>query len=107
MASNSRLNAFQKGSRKHMLGILTAALGIVITSEDGRVTVAFMPEFEGSRMLRVAVSVASPDETKIRRKVGEYHALDKLFNCGMFIMVPDGADMYALAECIAGTALYN
>lgn len=101
MSSNSRLNVLQKGARKHMLSILTDAMGAVIASEDERVTIAFMPEFEGSRMLRVAVSVASPDEIKIRRKVGEYHALDKLFD-SEFIRVPDGTNMYALAQVISG-----
>lgn len=100
--SNSKLTSTQKDVRKAYLEMIHAQGGAIATSEDGRVTVAFEPEFKGSRMLRVGVSVASPDEQKIRAKVGEYHALANLFS-DFCIKVPDGTNMYALAEVIAGT----
>jgi len=100
--SNSKLSSIEKSERKEFLGLLHSRGGAIVTSEDGRVTVAFEPEFKGSRMLRVGVSVASPDEQKIRRKVGEYHALDNLFS-GATVKLPDGTDMNVLAEVIAGT----
>ncbi len=106
MISNSKLGKIQKSKRKAYLEMIVNAGGAIVTSEDGRVTLAFEPEFKGSRMLRVSVSVASPNERKIRSKVGEYHALTNLFT-DFCIKVPDGTDIYALAEAIAGTPLYG
>ena len=97
MISNSKLTKLQKATHKEMLGMLTSAMGGIVTSNSGAVTVVWMPEFVGSRMVRVSVSVASPSERKIRAKVGEYHALDKLFNCEQFITVPNGVYMWTLA----------
>lgn len=105
MFSNSKLTKLQKSARKEMMAELVEAKGAIVTSSDGTVTVAFMPEFEGSRMLTVGVSVASPQELNIRRKVGEYHALDNLM-FGAIVKVPDGTDMDVLAEVIAGTPLW-
>ena len=100
MISNSKLTKEQKGTRKVHKAALVAQGGAIVTSSDGSVTLAFVPEFQGSRMLAVGVSVASPYERKIRAKVGEYHALDNLM-FGNAIKVPDGVDMYALADVIA------
>jgi hypothetical protein len=100
MISNSKLTSAQKEIRKAHKEALVAQGGAIVTSSDGSVTVAFMPEFEGSRMLMVGVSIASPHELKIRRKVGEYHAMDNLM-FGNVIKVPDGVDMHALADVIA------
>ncbi len=105
MFSNTKLTKEQKEIRKAHKAALIEAKGAIVTSPDGTVTVAFMPEFEGSRMLSIGVSVASPNEQKIRRKVGEYHALDNLmFGCS--IKVPDGTDMDVLADVISGTPLW-
>ncbi len=100
MISNSKLTKEQKTLRKTHRAALIKALGAIVTSENGRVTVAFMPEFKGSRMVSVGVSIASPREQKLRPKVGEFHALDNLMfgNC---IVVPDGTDMGVLAEVIS------
>jgi len=100
MISNSKLTKEQKEARKVRKAAIVAQGGAIVTSFDGRVTLAFVPEFQGSRMLAVGVSVASPNERKIRAKVGEYHALDNLM-FGNAIKVPDGVDMYALADVIA------
>jgi hypothetical protein len=99
---NFKLSLVEKNFCKTYLEMLHTQGGAIVTSEDGRVTVAFKPEFKGSRMLRVGVSIASPDEQKIRHKVGEYHALSNLFT-DFCIKVPDGTDMYMLANVIAGT----
>lgn len=101
MISNSKLTKEQKEARKVRKAAIVAQGGAIVTSFDGRVTLAFVPEFQGSRMLAVGVSVASPNERKIRAKVGEYHALYNPMFGGNTIKVPDGVDMYALANVIA------
>lgn len=100
MISNSKLTKEQKEIRKVHKAALVAQGGAIVTSSDGRVTLAFAPEFQGSRMLSVGVSVASPYERKIRAKVGEYHAMANMM-FGNVIKVPDGVAMYALADVIA------
>lgn len=100
MLSNSKLTPAQKQVRKANKAELIARGGAIVTSSDGSVTLAFAPEFKGSRMLAVGVSVASPNERKIRAKVGEFHALDN-WVYGDMIKVPDGVDMHALADVIA------
>lgn len=70
MASNSKLTQEQKGHRKTMLAVLP---GVATLANDGaRLTILAVPD--GS-VTRVFSSVASPDEQKFRRKVGEYYAL--------------------------------
>lgn len=93
--SNSKLTKFQKVSRKVMLADLRSALGSIATV--GRFTVAIMPEFPGSSMARMSVSFASEDEQKIRRKVGEYHALIRLHNLES-VPVPIGFDATDMAN---------
>lgn len=100
MISNSKLTPAQKKTRKTHMAALGAMCGAIVTSSDGRVTLAFAPQFQGSRMLSVGVSVASPHERKIRAKVGEFHAMDNLM-FGATIKVPDGVDMHTLADVIA------
>lgn len=56
------------------------------------VTVLEMREFPGSKMKMVSVAFASEDEIKIRRKVGEYKAMEKFEN-GEFIKVPHYVDI--------------
>lgn len=77
--SNSKLNAVQKDSRKNMLIDHEANGGEIFSFPQYFATVAIVPEFTGSNMSCMSVSVCSPDETKFRRKVGEFYALDKLF----------------------------
>ena len=55
-------------------------------------TVLELPEFPGSKMKMVAVSFASEDEIKLRKKVGEYKAMEKFEN-GEFIKVPQDFDL--------------
>lgn len=74
--SNSKLSREQKTARKVMLADLQTAGGTIATV--GRFTVAIVPEFSGSNMARMSVAFASEDEQKIRRKVGEFHALFRM-----------------------------
>lgn len=85
--SNSKLNSVQKTLRKNMLVKFTGEGGEIFSFSEHRTTVAIVPEFTGSKMSRVSVSICSPDEVKFRRKVGEYFALDKLF-VGEYVVVP-------------------
>ena len=83
--SNSKLDKIQKAERKSMLSELHNAGGWL--HSDYGVTLCVVPEFAGSKMARVSVSVASEDEQKVRRKVGEYWALHRMMHCE-FIRVP-------------------
>lgn len=83
--SNSKLTKFQKAERKSMLSDLHNNGGWL--HSDHGVTLCVVPEFAGSKMARVSVSVASEDEQKVRRKVGEYWALHRMMHCE-FIIVP-------------------
>ena len=44
------------------------------------ITVVIIPEFTGSEMVRVAVSTCSENEQEFRRKVGLYHAYNKMLD---------------------------
>jgi hypothetical protein len=70
MASNSKLNPDQKAERKAWLADLPLD-ATMITSVCG-VTILAVPE---GNVTRFYSSVSSPDERKVRRKVGEYWAL--------------------------------
>ena len=85
--SNSKLNSNQKTLRKNLLVRFTGDGGEIFSFPEHRTTVAIVPEFTGSKMSRVSVSICSPDEFKFRRKVGECFALDKLF-MGEYVIVP-------------------
>ncbi len=72
MASNSKLNPDQKANRKAWLADLP--LNSTLATTRCGVTILAVPD--GS-VTRFYSSVSSPDEVKIRRKVGEYHALER------------------------------
>jgi hypothetical protein len=93
--SNSKLEKFQKVNRKVMLAGMRDAGGTIATV--GRFTVAIMPEFPGSSMARMSVSFASENETKLRRKVGEYHALARLYKM-QSVPVPVNFDALNMAD---------
>lgn len=86
--SNSKLDKIQKAERKSMLSELHNAGGWL--HSDYGVTLCVVPEFAGSKMARVSVSVASEDEQKVRRKVGEFWALQRMAY-GDSILVPMSA----------------
>jgi hypothetical protein len=70
MASNSKLSPNQKADRKAWMADLPLD-ATMITSVCG-VTVLAVPD---GNVTRFYSSVSSPDEVKVRRKVGEYWAL--------------------------------
>ncbi len=86
MLSNSKLSAVQKQARKEMLAQLPN--GASLANDGGCVTILAVPD--GS-VTRVFSAVASQDEQKFRRKVGEYHALNRYFNDASGGMVLPGA----------------
>lgn len=100
--SNTKLTKIEKAALKFLEQSLIDQFGGWVTSDSGKVTVAWVPEYRGSKMLRVAVSVASDEEFKIRGKVGRYHALNRLDN-GEYIKVLDGVDMVDFADILDTT----
>ncbi len=72
MASNSKLSPNQKADRKAWLADLPLD-ATMVTSVCG-VTILAVPD---GNVTRFYSSVSSPDEKKIRRKVGEYWALER------------------------------
>jgi len=73
MNSNTKLDPTQKSILKGMK-IEARAMGIK-WANNGETTVAFKPM---GNTVRFAMSVKSPDETKFRAKVGEYHSISRL-----------------------------
>ena len=87
---STKLSQFQKQSRKDMKAEFPdAQFGYC-----GRVTVMIVPAGIVNRM---TVSIASEDETKIRRKVGEYHCLSRMV-CDYSVIVPKNTDAQYMAE---------
>jgi hypothetical protein len=86
--SNSKLDKFEKAALKDMKAQHAADGGTLV--QDAGFTMAVMPAFPGSKMVRVSVSFASEMETKLRPKVGAYMALSKMFE-GEFVQVPADA----------------
>jgi hypothetical protein len=69
MRSNSKLTAEEKVSRKELLDALPSRYEMAMGCG---VTVLCIPD---GNVTRIYSSVACSDEKKIRRKVGEFHAL--------------------------------
>lgn len=82
MIYNSKLTKEQKAERKEMLDALPR--GSEMTLTPCGVTVLIVPN--GSTNL-MSTAVASIDEIKQRRKVGQYHALLRYFD-GIAIPMP-------------------
>ena len=79
MTVNSKLNVHEKALRKQMRDEFDRLGGMIYSFPGYSATVAIMEEFPGSRMMLVSVSIAEPRESKFRRKVGEFHALRRMF----------------------------
>ena len=75
MTSNSKLTPEQNAERKDLK--FAAKDQKVQLAHNGQSTVAFQRK---GNTVEFALSVASPDETKFRRKVGEFYALLQFFN---------------------------
>lgn len=94
MTSNSKLSKIEKQVRKDMIAALPAGSSMALSDADVTFLVVPMGAVD-----RVYTSVASPDETKVRRKVGEYHALMR-WNLGMdgFALPAGQWDAQSLAD---------
>lgn len=68
--SNTKLGSYQKEILK--ADFESAKLDGVTLETHGRVTIAYK---RMGNTVRIATSVASPNEKKIRRKVGQFYAL--------------------------------
>lgn len=87
--SNSKLTPEQKIQRKQLMQTMRDSGGEIMQDSENGVTAVILYEFPGSRMVRVSFSFMSPDETKFRRKVGEYWALRRMFWTGESVAVPE------------------
>ena len=74
MASNTKLSQDQKDSLKFFKDEMPKNM---VFGQSGRVTV--LVQLTGN-VMRFSTAVASPDEKKLRRKVGQYHAADRWTN---------------------------
>lgn len=83
--ANSKLTREQKAERKE-LKINFEDNGGYFHIAHG-VTLAILPH---NKMARISVSIMSEDETKFRRKVGEYNALWRWWN-GEYITIRNGS----------------
>lgn len=94
MASNTKLTDSQKSELRNFKNC-TKCEGITL-AHNGQTTMAFLPR---GNTVEFALSVASPDEVKFRRKVGEYHALDRFYG-GLTVKMLERefCDMYALLD---------
>ena len=83
MISNSKLTPDQKAVRKEMMACLPDRYEMAM---GYGVTVLCIPD---GNVTRIYSSVAGPDEVKIRRKVGEFHALRRWWqDDGSSFMLP-------------------
>ena len=69
--ANSKLTREQKWCRKEFISRLKECAGVLV--QNGYVTCVLRRT--GERMGEFSVAIASPEEQKFRRKVGEYMAL--------------------------------
>lgn len=74
MASNTKLSSIEKQDLKVFKAGMPKNMAF---GQCGRVTV--LAQITGN-VVRFSTSVASPDEQKFRRKVGQYHATDRWHN---------------------------
>lgn len=93
MPSNSKLTAEQKDVRKHLIRMLPA--GSMLAMSATGITFLTIPS---GAVNEVYSAVASPDEQKIRREVGEYHALVRFDQNCASVVVPAFMDAHFLAR---------
>lgn len=100
MFSNTKLTQEQKFARKEMLLDLPA--GSVMARTEGGHTILVVPM---GNTVQISTSIYSKNENKCRRKVGEYHALNRWYNGERIPMPADGFDIFAFAKAMGGEAL--
>ena len=87
MASNTKLNQTEKEILREFKAEMPKNMAF---GQSGRVTV--LAQVTGN-VVKFSTAVASPDEKKIRRKVGQYHAADRWYN-DSFAVMPLPTDIY-------------
>ena len=80
MASNTKLDSAQKEILRDFKAEMPKNMAF---GQSGRVTV--LAQITGN-VVKFSTAVASPDEKKIRRKVGQYHAADRWYNDQFSVM---------------------
>lgn len=83
MFSNSKLTPQQKAERKELLAELPD--GATFANSSCGVTVLCVPD--SPTLVAISTAIMSADETKFRRKVGQYHALVR-YNYGIVTILP-------------------
>jgi len=98
----TKLSDFQKANRKAMMEHRKANGWEVHSFPEHRATVAIRRT--GSAMGKFTLSIASPDEPKFKRKVGEFHALQRIDDGAVLpvAMVP-GDTLEGIAEHLASS----
>lgn len=97
MASNTKLTRAQKDELKAFKAIMPKNMAFATV---GRITV--LAEVD-TNVIRFASAVASPDELKIRPKVGEYCAMQRWQYNQTALMPRSGIDPYYPASMAAQT----
>ena len=87
MASNTKLTPMEKEDLRDFKAEMPKNMAF---GQSGRVTV--LAQITGN-VVKFSTAVASPDEKKIRRKVGQYHAADRWYN-EQFVVMPLPTDIY-------------
>lgn len=87
--SNTKLTKSQKIVRKFLMEALQGQNGEIFSFPENNCTIVIVPEFTNSNMVRVSVSYSSDNEQKFRAKVGEYYALEKMFDTCEYIKLPN------------------
>jgi hypothetical protein len=88
--TNSKLEKSEKAELKVMREMLARDGGYVFSFPDRCVTIAIKPALRGAARCKtsnIAMAVCNPNEMKFRRTVGEYAALQRLYD-GQFMTVP-------------------
>lgn len=93
MQSNTKLTQDQKELLQDLRNVQNCDAFAVLQTQDKTITVA-VEYTPGHNCAKIAVSVASPDEKKARRKVGEFIARESL-HYGISIPYPVGEDRWA------------
>lgn len=98
--SNSKLTPQQKQTLLSMRRDFVREGGTLASLAP--MTVACMPT--GTNTAEISTAIASPNEKKFRRKVGEYHALMRYYD-GRTVSVPKGYGALGYAESLGENAL--
>lgn len=103
--SNTKLSEDAKREYKAEWFKLSADGALVFAFPNLRAVVLFVPEFKGSKMVNVAVSVCSEDEQKFRKWTGIARAMDRFYSGEVIKIVRPaypGMTAEALAEIACG-----